>query len=46
MVKQMDGDVPNWKSDSQVIDRIDARALDLGVDVSMRRGEESGGVFI
>ena len=32
MVKQMEGDVPNWKSDSQVIDRVDARARDLGVD--------------
>ena len=32
MVKQMDGDVPNWKSDNRVIDRDDARARDLGVD--------------
>ena len=31
-MKQMEGDVPNWKSDSQVIDRVDARARDLGVD--------------
>ena len=32
MLKQMEGDVPNWKSDNQVIDRDDARAHDLGVD--------------
>lgn len=37
MVKKMEADDPNWKSDSQVIDRIDARARDLGVDALMRR---------